>query len=134
MGSSILLFKIQIYKRFCFTVNPISPSSSSAINVLSTICRKSVYNTLCKKIPFLESTGTRITKAQSPLMVHLSQAIFNEIELIVPLEGPGTKVLGAFYNWIERIHRLTPDILSEAHVIHNRTKGIFFFFNSRLVY
>ena len=67
-------------------------------------------------------------KAQSPLMVHLSQAIFNEIELIVPLEGPGTTVLGAFYNWIERIHRLTPDVLSEAHVIHNRTKGIFFFF------
>ena len=52
-------------------------------------------------------------------MVHLSQAIFNEIELIVPLEGPGTTVLGAFYNWIERIHRLTPDVLSEAHVIHN---------------
>ena len=66
-------------------------------------------------------------KAQSPLMAHLSQATFNEIELIVPLEGPGTKVLGAFYNWTERIHRLSPDILSEAHVIHNRTTGIFFF-------
>ena len=61
-------------------------------------------------------------------MVHLSQAIFNKIELILPLEGPGTKVLGAFYNWVERIHRLTPDILSETHVIHNRTKGIFLFF------
>ena len=29
-------------------------------------------------------------------MVHLSQAIFNKIELIVPLEGPGTKVLELF--------------------------------------
>lgn len=62
VGSSILLFKIRIYKRFCFTVNPISPSSSSAINILYTICRKSVYNSLCKKIPFLESTGTWITE------------------------------------------------------------------------
>lgn len=59
-------------------------------------------------------------------MVHLSQAILNAIELIVPLAGPGTEVLGAFYNWIERIHRLTPDIQSEAHLTHNRTGGIFF--------
>ena len=65
-------------------------------------------------------------KAPSPLMVHLSQAIFNAIELIVPLEGPGTEVLGAFYNWIERSHRLTPDVQSEARLTHNRTRGIFF--------
>lgn len=66
-------------------------------------------------------------EAQRPLMVDLSQAIFNAPELIEPLGRPGTEVLGAFYNWIERIHKLTPDIQSEAHLIHNRAGGFFFF-------
>lgn len=60
-------------------------------------------------------------------MVHSSQAIFNAREVIVLLERTGAEVLGAFYNWIERIHRLTPDIQSEPYLTHNRARGMFFF-------
>ena len=60
-------------------------------------------------------------------MVHSSEAIFNAIELIVLLERTGAEVLGAFYNWIERIHRLTPDIQSEPYLTHNRARVNFFF-------
>lgn len=46
-----------LQKILSFTVKLISSTSYSAVNILYTICRKSVYKGFCKKIPF-ESTET----------------------------------------------------------------------------